>query len=576
MAQSDTPSAFRKKAIGALQNLYDKSSDLTESVAHEPSGKRMLAAAALSTMLQSGLNKVSSTGSAAGHYGIEQRGGHFTDRVIEKVLDVALAPKDRRPIEEKLTDPHRTKRPRLSVRTLFGNFKRLSARLDILFRVQYGIVRISSWDDPSLTLTALVLYSFGCVYPHLLLMYPAVWVLGYSMIPAYLNRHPLARRRLIPLRSRGGPALGFFAPDTLEQDDKSKGPAGFRDRNSPDSDGEEALTAAVLMDISNDSDGSIILDDSQAESQTGSQAESQPEQTAPTTASPVNPILPDETPPTPNKTARRVDLLLNMRDLQNLTGDVIGLMDSTEQFFYSQAGFSDEVGSTVLFFRLWLYVAVVFFLGPFIPWRSIFVVMAWVGLGFRLPKVKELVKLYKVRQQELRNRKEATDAESARNKGPDREVKTDPKLESQPKPLIKQRMSESIIVDEPPEVEEVEVFEIEQRSFTSTEYNPVCFSPSAFDADTEERMHRWRPAGVPMLEEVLPPTGWRFNSSEDWNIDTNPATWCLERYLKLVPADEGWAYDEQGDFRRRRLVRFAHRLPKPPLHPGKAAKDTSA
>ena len=74
-------------------------------------------------------------------------------------------------------------------------------------------------------------------------------------------------------------------------------------------------------------------------------------------------------------------LFINMRDLQNLTTDVLNAINGAEKFWYETAGFKDERLSTFMFYGVIAATSIVLeYIGRFIPWRLIFIQSGWAGL----------------------------------------------------------------------------------------------------------------------------------------------------------------------------------------------------
>lgn len=82
------------------------------------------------------------------------------------------------------------KRPPFSVTTMTNNFRRFNARIGIVFVFQNRLIRLFSWRTTSHTLSFLVLYSFVCLDPYLLVVLPGAVALLFIMVPAFRARHP--------------------------------------------------------------------------------------------------------------------------------------------------------------------------------------------------------------------------------------------------------------------------------------------------------------------------------------------------------------------------------------------------
>ncbi|KAB8072739.1 Peroxin/Dysferlin domain-containing protein [Aspergillus leporis] len=110
---------------------------------------------------------------------------------------------DKRPV-----DP---KRPAFSLPLMANNFRRFNARIGIVFSFQNRVERLLTWRKSSHTFSFLVIYSFVCLDPHLLVIIPIASILLFVMVPAFLARHPpppsTSTSSITPYYSFEGPAL---------------------------------------------------------------------------------------------------------------------------------------------------------------------------------------------------------------------------------------------------------------------------------------------------------------------------------------------------------------------------------
>lgn len=81
----------------------------------------------------------------------------------------------------------------------------------MVFLFQNRVERLLSWRTPTHTLSFLIVYSFICLDPHLLLVLPLVVLLLFIMVPAFVTRHPpppsTSTSSTTPYYSYEGPAL---------------------------------------------------------------------------------------------------------------------------------------------------------------------------------------------------------------------------------------------------------------------------------------------------------------------------------------------------------------------------------
>ncbi|KAF9884498.1 hypothetical protein FE257_001685 [Aspergillus nanangensis] len=107
--------------------------------------------------------------------------------------------------------PVADKRPGFSLPVMANNFRRFNARIGVVFHFQLQAERVLSWKKSSHTFSFLVIYSFICLDPHLLVILPIAGFLLFVMVPAFLARHPpppsTSTSSITPYYSYQGPAL---------------------------------------------------------------------------------------------------------------------------------------------------------------------------------------------------------------------------------------------------------------------------------------------------------------------------------------------------------------------------------
>ncbi|CCH41150.1 Peroxisomal membrane protein PEX28 [Wickerhamomyces ciferrii] len=240
---------------------------------------------------------------------------------------------------------------------------------------------------------------------------------------------------------------------------------------------------------------------------------------------------------------KNMEFIVNMRDLQNSLTNLLGGIDNIEKFWYGTAGFKDERISTSLFFTVFLTVCILVLIGPYIPWRIMMITNGW--LLFILihpkvyPKLMEFNNLIKPQKKDLDK-------------------------------IVKDSERRDIIIDDPPEIKEVEIFEIFQKSFTSSNWEFYMFSQNIFDMSDAYRKAQKPPPGVATIDSVQPPKGWKFEDDEPWNIDYECLEWCQNRGLRLNRdnfIDENNEFHIDDEFKRRRLFRNVIRYSRPARKP---------
>lgn len=461
---------------------------------------------------------------------------HFVDRFMERLVKNTMAPDsaEAEMLNLRMNDPSRNKKPPLSIRILTTNLKRLSPKMGIVFKLQYGLIHVVTWRKPTKTLSVLVVYTAVCLWPHLVLAFPTLFLLLAVIIPSYLYRHPMQTPELIPVRKRGQSLLEFF---------------------------NESEDSSVLMDILHERhvpyDENLLQSVSSASSDTATTSRTE---SKPTSADDRDVEDKLDRKDHTKFVKSQVSLLMNMRDLQNLTTDLLNGMDHSEKMATNLFAFKDERLTTFIFYVAIALTWVVLFLGRYIPWRMIFILSGWAVMGACHPHSKKylvaLQKQKKPRDVDTKNENVKVDKES----------------------FLDNFDRQDIIVDDLPEVRMVEIFELETRNVLRHEWRFYAYSKRLFAYEDTVRVAGKFPHGVDSLSKVLPPKEWKydFGYANNWRIDVNPSEFLSYRdidqlHLRVsAPDEDGWIYDKlpldrEGllEFRRRRLYRECYRYARP-------------
>ncbi|RLV91794.1 Peroxisomal membrane protein PEX28 [Spathaspora sp. JA1] len=541
----DRPS-YKERALGILYQAIEKSNTLAQS---HPGTKRGIAAGTASVLLEMGMEasnkpkpkpEVVSNGlvddqissiESVGTTEEEEKSRHFSDRLIEKLIQTSIPESvpERNSLENRLKEGDGKKVRKgdsggISIVILTRNLRKLLFKLTLFFHIYYGGIHILTWKRPAKTITMLILYTWLCNWPHLVLCYPLVYVLFGVFIPGYIQRHPMRRREeLIKVKTRGQSLWNYF----FDSEDSS-----------------------ILQDIIKDEEYFEPREEEVKEQESLiSEIESG-----------VEVVVPDEE--LVDKRKSQLDLMLNLKDLQGLTSDLLVGIEQAEQAYEDIGGFKDERLSTFLVYVTLIGISVVLFAGQFIPWRIIFIASGWIGMILLHPKSKKL--LLKAKP----NAKPEVDVDVEIEPEVDPEI--EPEITTEEHKLFDRS---DIIVDDSPEVRNVEIFELQIKSILNHQWTFYRYSNTIFDNNNKLRISGKRPVGVDDLSKVLPPPDWKFDFGliNKWKIDENPQEFLyLRSYdMKLfkLKDNDGWIYDSvvgaQSDlsyeFRRRRLTRECFR-----------------
>lgn len=452
---------------------------------------------------------------------------HFVDKILERVIKHAIPDDpDKELLERRMNDPTKSSKPNLSITVLTLNFKQLSRKLGLYFELQYGLIHIITWQKPTKTLSFLVMYTSTCIWPHLVLAFPLLFLLFGIIIPGYLYRHPMPNsKRLIKVQKRGQSFLSFL-------------------------DGSETSIVEDFLDEN------TLVDSENLHPLSSSSSDVSEAFTQKATVTVDDVDEPSEEKKNKRKHVKsQVALLVNMRDLQNLTADVLVAIEQAEIFWFQTAGFKDEKLSTLICYVVITATFVVLFLGQFIPWRLVFIFGGWILFIVAHPKTKKHIQKIQAIQKPVTE-----------------------KVEYEVDQVMKNIERDDIIVDDSPEVRLVEVFEIQMKSALQPNWKFYRYTNTTFDFKNEERLAGKVPHGVNHLSKIVAADDWKFDMgfANNWEIDSDPQDFLYTRSLDKLElfkvgddASEGWIYDGHLgaaefalEFRRRRLFRETYRYAK--------------
>lgn len=238
-------------------------------------------------------------------------------------------------------------------------------------------------------------------------------------------------------------------------------------------------------------------------------------------------------------------------DLQNIMGDFSEIHDQIIATVGPPTNFSNEQISSGVFQLLFAICIGLFIFAYLIPWNLVFLVWGWSTIALFHPVVQEW----------LFSTPDSKFAEREKEKAVNR---------------FTSWVEWDIVVDEMPEVHEVEIFELQRQNPRGWEWEPWIYSASPYEPLTPARISGQRPKGTRFFEDVRPPIGWEWKDKK-WRLDLGSREWVTERCIVGVEVDEGrerWVYDvveaqesddeapggkravrERREWRRRRWVR---------------------
>ncbi|AMD18642.1 HBL260Cp [Eremothecium sinecaudum] len=218
-----------------------------------------------------------------------------------------------------------------------------------------------------------------------------------------------------------------------------------------------------------------------------------------------------------------VEFIVNLRDLQNLMSSIVLVTEKLEMFVYGEAGFKNEHRSTILFLMGLVLLTLLWFCSPLMNWSIAAAVLAWGTMIVIHPKVL-----------------------------PRLSALIDEEQIEHGKAVVQNAERYDIILDEAPEVQYLELFEIHKQGLMPHQWEFYIYSSYIFDPQDKYRKQQAPPPGVLDLDQVCPPPTWSFDKNSDWEVDYNAKAWAKERGLNLEVKNE---YVVDRAFKRRRLTR---------------------
>lgn len=513
---------LHKQSTRALSSLYLYTSNLAEEHAGNHKG---VAAGTAATLISMGMDRmdpraslpladdVPLTEEEIEVIGAAEKERHFMDRFLDGLTKHTLPDSaETKVLQHRINDSSRAKTPPLSLRVLASNLRRLSVRLGPLLKAQLGAVKILTWKRPSLTLCALCVYTAVCLWPHLVLAFPLLFVLFGLVVPAYLHRHPMQRPLLIKVRRRGQLLWQFL--------NESDGKSLLFDYLEPLSD-DELLSSR----LSNYGYPLRLRRGSVDEKEEGTKL-----------------------------VKLQVLLLMNLRDFQNLTTDALNGLDRGEDMCTDIVGFKDEHLTTYLFYCLLAATWVVIFLGQFIPWRLIFIQSGWVTVLLGHPHTKTLLK-------------------NAGALAKKRKRTSEPKPPTKLEPF---ESANIIVDDKPEkrtvEIFELEMRNVLKHEWAPYAYTKRFFDARDTVRASGKKPHGVDNLAKVMPPKEWK---FDFGFANNWRIDLEPQAFLSARGIDqthIVVKEDGWIYDTVDtdsetavQFRRRRLYRECYRYARPVL-----------
>lgn len=414
---------------------------------------------------------------------------HFLDIFVDKLISRIVHEKlpEREQFAERTYIPDERKQQPISATTLGRNLGKLGGKMCGLFDLQESIIRLLTWRNPSGTVTLLIVFTIICYNPISLIIFPLLNLMYGVMIPGYTHRHPLHHtiyprkkvygRSLLEDVTTGGQSNAWYPSNVLSENlSKDK----YDNQNSGSSEGSQSQ----------------------------------------------------------NNISHGMEVVINIRDFQNITSSLVELNESLDKFVYGTAGFKDERESSLLFFSCFIATLILWLASSYIQWSLFLSSSGWIIMISAHPKI--CPHLFNIIESERIKRG---------------------------KKVLEKKQKFDVILDEPPEMKYVEIFEIYEQGITPRHWKFYKYSNHVFDLLDHYRKLQQPPPGVDKLDDIVPPKTWSFDENFPWEIDQDVTKWSSERGIQLESDGE---YLLDSNFKRRRLIRkvlrYAKPANKPPTH----------
>lgn len=214
------------------------------------------------------------------------------------------------------------------------------------------------------------------------------------------------------------------------------------------------------------------------------------------------------------------DFMRNMRDLQNCMEDFSRVHDAANEYVTPYTNFSDEKLSSSVFLFFFVLSGAVFIGSSIVPWRFIALAGGWLVTAMGHSEAQAIIL-------------------SSRNI---KQVRT---VVDEASTIFRNWIEADVILDEPPERRQVEIFELQKHHPMSGSWEAWLFSPTPFDPLSPLRIAGARPKGTQFFEDVQPPTGWAWKDKK-WTLDLASREWIDARMITGVEVEtegERWVYD---------------------------------
>mgnify|MGYP003365959236 CR=1 FL=1 len=253
----------------------------------------------------------------------------------------------------------RSKKAELTPKSVVQDLSYLGTKFAQFNSLQESIAKIFQWENYSKSLLFLVIGSFTCFRPIMLLIIPLVYLNVYILIPYYCIPQYTAK---------------------LQQEQNQKTPIVLMKNHSTY---KESLLDIVLTKLLKPAPQQVTVDPLSEDTGVISSGDSAESKKAALYH-------------TPEDIPNSMEFVINMKDLQTMQGKFVNFMRSTEKFLYKNEKLSnDKAGAIMVSQILAVCTIVLYFVRTLINWSLLSMIVLWSALFWNHPLSNALKTLLK-------------------------------------------------------------------------------------------------------------------------------------------------------------------------------------
>ncbi|KAL6946864.1 hypothetical protein ACO0QE_001716 [Hanseniaspora vineae] len=412
----------------------------------------------------------------------------------------------------------RSKKAELTPKSVVQDLSYLGTKFAQFNSLQESIAKIFQWENYSKSLLFLLIGSFTCFRPIMLLIIPLVYLNVYILIPYYCIPQYTAK---------------------LQQEQNQKTPIVLMKNHSTY---KESLLDIVLTKLLKPAPQQVTVDPLSEDTGVISSGDSAESKKAALYH-------------TPEDIPNSMEFVINMKDLQTMQGKFVNFMRNTEKFLYKNEKLSnDKAGAIMVSQILAVCTIVLYFVRTLINWSLLSMIVLWSALFWNHPLSNALKTLLKnpknLKMVDLGGESESESADEKNDSlelsTPELNTATTTSAEIQP-PTTKTSLTATSSTKDianpgstpstenkfktftrnvtkvirsayPIEKDRVQVYEIQYKDQTNNTWVPAVFtlSPTEIYLNSLENNKQHPIKSVESLDLILPPKNWMYTPESTW------------------------------------------------------------